>query len=158
MTQGSLTMERPATPTPDDDAATRRAYADWLRRAMTRTFGPDFKNNQLTAATGGLLKEQTVSRHLNAQVAPTLKFARATIKALDADLAEGLTAAGFGDLVREIADSLAGDDARTRTEDELRRELADLQATVNERISDLQQRLERGRELRRPDRDSGAGQ
>lgn len=136
-------MER--TPTPDDTDP-RRTWAAWLRAAMTRHYGSDFKNNQLARDTDNVIREQTVSRWLNAEVAPSIQLARLAAITLGANLAEAYIAAGYGNIVEEVSQDLAGAVlAQRETEEDLQRELDAFQDAVNEKISELRALIQRAR-------------
>lgn len=136
-------MER--TPTPDDTDP-RRVWATWLRAAMTRHYGEGFKNNQLAQDTKNVIREQTVSRWLNAEVTPSIQLARLAAITLDANLADAYIAAGYGNIVEEVSQDLAGAVlAQRETEEDLQRELDAFQEAVNEKISELRALIQRAR-------------
>ncbi len=135
MKQGGLTMDR--IPTAGDSTA-RDTWPTWLRAAMTRHYGDNLKNNWLARDTDNVISEQTVSRWLKGEVAPTIQLARLAAITLEANLAEAYIAAGYGDIVEEVSRSIIGSAlAQRETEADLRRELDTFQRTVNETINEL---------------------
>ncbi len=147
-------MER--TPTPDDTDP-RRTWAAWLRNAMTRHYGEGFKNNQLAQDTNNVIREQTVSRWLKAEVAPSIQLARLAATTLGANLAEAYIAAGYGNIVEEVSrDLTVAVLAQRETEEDLQRELDAFQEAVNEKISELRSLIQRARARPRdPDPEPG---
>jgi hypothetical protein len=83
-----------ATPPPSDTAA---RWAAWLRGAMRRRFGPDYRNVDLVRASDRQIRDNTVSRWLSGALAeaPSVRLVRIAATALDADPEEALTAAGY---------------------------------------------------------------
>lgn len=156
MNLGGLTMELTPTSTIPEP---RHTWAVWLRAAMARHYGADFLNKHLADDTG--ISEQTVSRWLGAKTnAPDIKIVRRVAETLEGNLADALTAAGYGDLVEAVRRSLpqtsVESPVRAKSEDELARDLAALQEEMTERINDLRSRHLRGRN-KPPQRPTGNG-
>jgi len=116
---------------------------------MTRHYGEGFLNKQLARDTG--IAEQTVSRWLKAEAGiPSIDLVRLTAATLHWNLADAVRAAGYGELVAEVAAALTpAQRAASQTEEELRRDLAALQDEFNARVREMRDRLER--------RDAGEG-
>lgn len=144
-TLGGLTMDR-TTPTSD----TRQTFATWLDRAMTNHYGEKYKNNWLARDTDNVIREQTISRWLEGKVkTPDIHLVRLAAKTLEANLAEAYIAAGYGEIVEEVSNSLSEALLEQReTIEDLSRELAAFEQATAEKAASMRAALERARTRR----------